>query len=70
LIVTEDKDFGELVFAHGYKCSVLLIRYNKPNYEEVSDTFKDMLINLSNQQDDYFRFVVWSKNNTRVRKFF
>jgi predicted nuclease of predicted toxin-antitoxin system len=35
LIVTEDKDFGELVFSYGYKCSVLLIRYDKPLYDQI-----------------------------------
>ncbi|WP_339789509.1 DUF5615 family PIN-like protein [uncultured Imperialibacter sp.] len=34
-IVTEDKDFGELVFAHQIKdCSVILLRYNSEEEKE------------------------------------
>jgi len=33
LIVTEDKDFGELVFSHGIEgVSVLFMRYDQPKY--------------------------------------
>ena len=36
ILLTEDKDFGELVFAHGFKeLSVVLLRYNQPNYTEI-----------------------------------
>lgn len=37
LILTEDKDFGDIVFAQDIKhVSVVLLRYNQPDYEIVS----------------------------------
>ncbi|MEI7583471.1 DUF5615 family PIN-like protein [Runella sp.] len=37
LILTEDKDFGDIVFAQNIKkVSVVLLRYNQPDYETVS----------------------------------
>ena len=36
LLITEDKDFGELIFSHGIDgLSVLFMRYDQPNYEQI-----------------------------------
>jgi predicted nuclease of predicted toxin-antitoxin system len=36
VLLTEDKDFGELVFAYGYKeVAVIFLRYDQPKYETV-----------------------------------
>lgn len=36
LLVTEDKDFGELIFAHGItRVSVILLRYDQPQYLQI-----------------------------------
>ncbi len=69
LIVTEDKDFGELVFSYGYKCSVLLIRYDKPNYLQISFSFKNIISNYDRGDVEFYRFIVLTKNSLRVRKF-
>jgi predicted nuclease of predicted toxin-antitoxin system len=36
ILLTEDKDFGELVFAYGYKeVAIVFLRYDQPKYETV-----------------------------------
>jgi predicted nuclease of predicted toxin-antitoxin system len=36
LLITEDKDFGELIFAYGItRVSVILLRYDQPQYEQI-----------------------------------
>jgi predicted nuclease of predicted toxin-antitoxin system len=36
ILLTEDKDFGELVFAYGYKeVAVIFLRYDQTKYETV-----------------------------------
>ncbi len=35
-LITEDKDFGELIFSHGIKSiSVILLRYDQPLYSQI-----------------------------------
>lgn len=65
LLVTEDKDFGELVFAHGFKdIAVILLRYDQPKYE----TIQAFLLQAIN---DYFAnkrncFITITKNKIRI----
>jgi predicted nuclease of predicted toxin-antitoxin system len=36
IVVTEDKDFGELVFSHQISdCSVICLRYKKPDIQDI-----------------------------------
>jgi predicted nuclease of predicted toxin-antitoxin system len=36
ILLTEDKDFGELVFAYGYRgIAIIFLRYDQPKYETV-----------------------------------
>jgi predicted nuclease of predicted toxin-antitoxin system len=36
ILLTEDKDFGELVFAYGYKeVAIVFLRYDQPKYDTV-----------------------------------
>ncbi len=38
LLVTEDKDFGELLFAHKVeKLAVLFMRYDQPQYNQIQN---------------------------------
>ena len=38
ILVTEDKDFGQLVFAHGHKSNgVILLRYNAPVRSKIAE---------------------------------
>lgn len=67
LLITEDKDFGELVFSHGYKVSVMLLRYDKPKYIQIKYKFVGFLQEFSSPVP-YKKFIVLTKNQTRVRK--
>jgi predicted nuclease of predicted toxin-antitoxin system len=67
LVVTEDKDFGELVFAHGItNVSVMLIRYDKPDYHQIQTMFLDIITNYNNNSGT--KFMVLSGKGLRVRE--
>ncbi|MFZ1748713.1 MAG: DUF5615 family PIN-like protein [Saprospiraceae bacterium] len=67
LIVTEDKDFGNLVFSHGYSnVSVLLIRYDKPQYSQIESVFLEIIKNYDTENPP--RFMVLSSKKLRIRK--
>lgn len=67
LIITEDKDFGELLFSHGIeKVSVLFMRYDQPQYHQIENYFLKSI-------DDYLKnpevcFITITKNKIRHRK--
>jgi predicted nuclease of predicted toxin-antitoxin system len=68
LIITEDKDFGELLFSHGAeKVSVLFMRYDQPHYQQIEGYFlkciDDCLINPE------VIFITITKQHIRFRKF-
>jgi predicted nuclease of predicted toxin-antitoxin system len=67
LIVTEDKDFGELIFSYGIKnVSVMFMRYDQPQYSQIEQYFiKCLLDYLENPQTC---FITISKNKIRIRK--
>ena len=67
ILLTEDKDFGELVFAHSFKeVSIIFLRYDQPQYDAVE---KQLLkaIQLFHDTDKPV-FVTVTKNKTRVRR--
>ncbi len=67
LLVTEDKDFGNLVFSHGYNnVSVLLIRYDKPFYQQIENVFMDIITNYNPLDNP--KFMVLSSKKLRIRK--
>ena len=67
LLITEDKDFGELLFSHGIeKVSVLFMRYDQPQYLQIENVFLKCI-------EDYLKnpelcFITISKNKVRNRK--
>ena len=67
LIVTEDKDFGELIFSYGIKnVSVIFMRYDQPQYSQIEHYFIRCLLDyLENPQTC---FITISKNKIRKRK--
>jgi predicted nuclease of predicted toxin-antitoxin system len=67
VLITEDKDFGELVFAYGFKnISVIFIRYDQPQYHTIE---KSLLKAVELYHDtDLPVFVTVTKNKIRVRK--
>jgi predicted nuclease of predicted toxin-antitoxin system len=66
-LLTEDKDFGELVFAHSIKdISVFFLRYDQPQYQTVE---KQLLKAFELYHDsDLPVFLTITKNKTRVRR--
>lgn len=67
IILTEDKDFGEWVFAHKESnISIIFLRYFHEDYELIA---KNLLHILRNQVDDIAGFfTVITKNKIRKRE--
>ncbi|TVR36123.1 MAG: hypothetical protein EA390_00970 [Balneolaceae bacterium] len=66
LLITEDKDFGELVFAHNIKdCSVILLRYEKSDFEQIKKNLVKAL--QIYYKDPHHYFITITKDKTRVR---
>jgi predicted nuclease of predicted toxin-antitoxin system len=66
LLLTEDKDFGELVFAYSFReVSIIFLRYDQPQYTTVEKKLLNA-IELFHDSDNPV-FVTVTKNKTRVR---
>ena len=67
ILVTEDKDFGELVFAYGISnISILFIRYDQPQFEQIMGNFISI---IEKYQDGYLKgFITLTKNKIRIRR--
>ncbi|MBC7389846.1 MAG: DUF5615 family PIN-like protein [Opitutaceae bacterium] len=67
IILTEDKDFGEWVFAHHIEgLSIILLRYHFKNTHQIGDILVNLIKNQSLQLYGYFTTVTVDK--IRVRK--
>ena len=67
LLITEDKDFGELVFAHSIgDVSIMFLRYDQPNYLQIEEYLISTLNRFLNQEIS--GFITITKNKIRVRK--
>lgn len=65
LLLTEDKDFGEWVFAHHVKdLSVLFLRYSYYEYQEIGETLIYLLKNHSLQRP-FFATITTKKIRVR-----
>jgi predicted nuclease of predicted toxin-antitoxin system len=66
IILTEDKDFGDLVFAYDQKkVSVILLRYHYSDLERISTILIEFLQNHTIEQHS---FIVITLKNIRIRK--
>lgn len=67
ILLTEDKDFGELVFAYGFRnTSIIFIRYDQPQYEKIE---KQLLRAIELYRDsDIPVFVTVTEKKVRVNK--
>ncbi|MBV9961876.1 MAG: DUF5615 family PIN-like protein [Parafilimonas sp.] len=66
IIITEDKDFGELIFKHKKEFSaVILLRYNVGEEKVVSTSLLSLLKN--HLQELHKSFVTISVNRIRIR---
>lgn len=62
LLLTEDKDFGELVFSHNIRdCSVIFLRYDKSEYEKVEKNILNVLEYYDKNQGHYFITITAKK---------
>lgn len=67
LILTEDKDFGEWVFAHGTESvGVLFLRYDESELDAIIKSLKALLEQYGNSL--YNKFTVITKNKIRIRE--
>lgn len=69
ILITEDSDFGEWIFAHKEKnVSVIFLRYKPHQIENISSS----LISLLNKYGAalYGKFVVLGGNKVRIRDIF
>ena len=66
IVLTEDKDFGELVFSHQITdCSVIFLRYKKPELTEIKKNLIRTLSIYISKPGLYF--ITITKSKTRVR---
>lgn len=66
IILTEDKDFGDLVFAYNQdKTSVILLRYH---YTEMEKIISILIKFIQNQTIEKHSFIVITTKNIRIRK--
>ncbi|WP_395045539.1 DUF5615 family PIN-like protein [Flavobacterium sp.] len=66
VILTEDKDFGDLIFAYNHKqVSVVLLRYHYLEFEKITTILLNFLQNHSIEQHS---FIVISTKTIRIRK--
>ena len=55
VIITEDKDFGELVYAHNIRgISVIFLRYDKADLIKVADSLLTIVNDYHMKTDNYF----------------
>lgn len=67
IILTEDKDFGEWVFAHGEdRISVIFLRYPLQDFEQICELLLSILQNT--QIDLKGAFTTITPNKTRLRR--
>ena len=67
IILTEDKDFGEWVFAHHEKnISVILLRYARPYLDEMITIVKDLI--KAKGEGLYGKYTTVTLNKIRIRE--
>jgi predicted nuclease of predicted toxin-antitoxin system len=67
IIITEDKDFGELVFAYGIKSfSVFFLRYKKNEIDTIINNIHTLLDKYYHVTDHYF--ITITKQKVRVNR--
>lgn len=68
IIITEDKDFGELIFSHKEsKTGIVLLRYNAKDLDKIHDS---IIITFKKYNESlYKKFTVISTNKIRIRDY-
>jgi len=69
ILLTEDKDFGEWVFAHQVKgLTIIFIRYKVEEVSEITENLHLILKELKSRTEEGFEFITINKNKVRRRK--
>lgn len=68
-LITEDKDFGEWVFAHKInRLTIIFLRYEKKDYEQVLKYLKELVQEIDLDKDkQLFQFITINKHKVRKR---
>ncbi|MEM8528227.1 MAG: DUF5615 family PIN-like protein [Bacteroidota bacterium] len=68
-LLTEDKDFGEWVFAHQIEgLTIIFVRYQKEDYETILESLLIILSELEEQEESSKNeFITINKNKVRRR---
>lgn len=67
LLLTEDSDFGEWIFAHKEKdVSVIFLRYKAPEMEDISNSLKRILFEYNTSL--HGKFAVITVKKIRIRE--
>ncbi len=67
ILITEDKDFGEWVFAHHVGgLTVIFLRYDKTSYPTILAYLKTVLKELTESEEN--QFITINRNKVRRRK--
>lgn len=67
ILITEDKDFGEWVFAHNIQnVNIIFLRYEKEDFVKVVENVKNVLPRLVTEARH--KFVVITKSKIRIRE--
>ncbi len=67
ILITEDKDFGELVFAYGISnLSVVFLRYDQPEHSQIENELITIIEKYQHHETPHF--ITISKNKIRIRK--
>lgn len=62
LVITEDKDFGELVYAHNIRgISVVFLRYDKVDLDKITDVLLRIVSEYHGKTGNYFITITASK---------
>ncbi len=67
ILVTEDKDFGEIVFSKGVKnVAVVLLRYDQPDFQQIERFLLEILKEYFKSKEPFFYTI--TKQQVRRRK--
>ena len=62
LLITEDKDFGELVYAHNLRgISIIFLRYDKTDLDHVTDSLLRIVGEYHEKGENYFITITATK---------
>lgn len=70
ILITEDKDFGEWVFAHKVRgLTIIFLRYEKQDLEQIIEFLNELIIELTKEDlEAPYQFITINRNKVRRRR--